>query len=166
MRSWVFLPPLVISFEVYSLITATSQSPCFSLTCTEVLAPCPSLTFTKEMPHVLLCPPGRTSHLGSSVFMWLTHSIPKPSWLPLLLDFHFNVLEWPAVIVTLRTSYNPQLLRCRQCKHTSVQTIIISCTDVYKKLTDLLSQVFSLPFPASPQHNFSQVKVWCCYYHA
>ena len=48
MRSWVFLPSLVISFEVYALITATAQSPSFSLTFTEILAPCPSLTFTKE----------------------------------------------------------------------------------------------------------------------
>lgn len=80
--------------------------------------------------HVLLCPPGLTSNLGHPVFTWLTRPIPKPSWLP-LLDFHFNVLEWPAVTVTLQTSM-PQRLRCRQCKHASVQTIIISCTDVYK----------------------------------
>lgn len=74
-RSWVFLPSLVISFEVYALITATAQSSCFSLTFTEILAPAHLWHSLQETPmscSVLLVLPLTWGIL--CLRGWLAHS--------------------------------------------------------------------------------------------
>lgn len=88
--------------------------------------PCSSLTFTKVMPHVLLCLP------RCIIDLRLTSS-PALVTSSISMYFHFYILKWPAPADTLWTLYNPELPQAL------VQTSISSCMNFQESSRLLIS---------------------------